>query len=190
MSCPWWLSGKESACNAGDSCSISELGRSPGEGNGNPFQYSYLENPRDRGAWWSTVHGIAKIWTQLSDHHFPPFSSLPNNVMHWTRFTKQYYMHYLPYSTTQISSNMKINSSFTRPMNSRMRNKMLSAWLSVTCRSLQVSFVELTRPTTCSLSFPATLWWKLGWCFSLCLLHEYIGIHIQWLCECPMASEG
>ena len=77
MSCPWWLSGKESACNAGDSCSISELGRSPGEGNGNPFQYSCLENPRDRGAWWSTVHGIAKIWTQLSDHHFPPFSSPP-----------------------------------------------------------------------------------------------------------------
>ena len=57
--------GKESACNAGDTGSIPELGRSPGEGNGYPLQYSCLENPMDRGAWWATVHRIAKIWTQL-----------------------------------------------------------------------------------------------------------------------------
>ena len=43
------------------------LGRSPGEGNGNPLQYSCLENPMDRGAWWATVHGVAKSWTLLSD---------------------------------------------------------------------------------------------------------------------------
>ena len=43
------------------------MGRSPGEGHGNPLQYSYLENPMDRGAWWATVHGVAKSWTQLSD---------------------------------------------------------------------------------------------------------------------------
>ena len=43
------------------------LGRSPGEGNGNPLQYSCLENPRDRGAWQPTVHGVTKSWTQLSD---------------------------------------------------------------------------------------------------------------------------
>ena len=43
--------GKESACNVGDPCLIPGLGRSPGEGNGNPFQYSYLENSMDRGAW-------------------------------------------------------------------------------------------------------------------------------------------
>ena len=47
---PWWLSGKESACNAGDTGSITELGRSPGEGNGNPLQYSCLKNAMDRGA--------------------------------------------------------------------------------------------------------------------------------------------
>ena len=41
------------------------LGRSPGEGNGNPFQYSCLENPIDRGAWWATVYGVAKSWTHL-----------------------------------------------------------------------------------------------------------------------------
>ena len=49
--------GKESAQNAGDLGSIPGSGRSPGEGNGNPFQYSYLENPMGRGAWRATVHG-------------------------------------------------------------------------------------------------------------------------------------
>ena len=48
---PWWLSGKESACNAGDTGSIPKLGRSPGVGNCNPLQYSFLGNPIDRGAW-------------------------------------------------------------------------------------------------------------------------------------------
>ena len=58
---------KKSACNAGDPGSIPGLGRSPGEGNGNPLQYSCLENPMDRGAWRATVHGVTKSWTQLSD---------------------------------------------------------------------------------------------------------------------------
>ena len=49
--------GKESACNAGGLGSIPGLGRSPGEGNSNPLQYSCLENPMDREAWWATVHG-------------------------------------------------------------------------------------------------------------------------------------
>ena len=48
------------ACNAGDPGSILGLGRCPGEGNGNPHQYSCLENPVDRGAWWATVHGVTK----------------------------------------------------------------------------------------------------------------------------------
>ena len=54
--------GKESACNAGDPGSVPGLGRSPGEGNGYPFQYSYLENSMDRGAWQALVHGVAKRW--------------------------------------------------------------------------------------------------------------------------------
>ena len=55
------------SANAGDAGSILGSGRSPGEGNGNPLQYSYLENPTDRGAWLATVHGVTKSWTQLSD---------------------------------------------------------------------------------------------------------------------------
>ena len=58
---------KNLPANAGDTVSIPELGRSPGEGNGNPLQYSCLENPMDRGVWWAAVHGIAKNWTQFSD---------------------------------------------------------------------------------------------------------------------------
>ena len=54
---------KASACNVGDLGSIPGSGRSPGEGNGNPLQYSCLENPMDGGAWWDTVHGVAKSQT-------------------------------------------------------------------------------------------------------------------------------
>ena len=57
---PGGSDGKESACNAGDFGSIPGLGRSPGEGHGNPLQYSCLENSMDRGPWWTTVHGVTK----------------------------------------------------------------------------------------------------------------------------------
>ena len=62
-----WLSGKESTCNSGDTGSIPGWGRSPGEGNGNPLQYSCLENSMDREAWWATVHGVTKSRIQPSD---------------------------------------------------------------------------------------------------------------------------
>ena len=62
---PWWLSGKESACKAGDAGSIPGSGRSPGERDGNPLQYSYLENAVDRGAWWAVAHGIAGVGHDL-----------------------------------------------------------------------------------------------------------------------------
>ena len=67
MGFPGGSVGKESPCNAGDVGLIPGSGRSPGGGHGNPLQYSYLENPRDRGAQRATVHGITKSRTQLSD---------------------------------------------------------------------------------------------------------------------------
>ena len=67
---PGGSEGKVSACNAGDLSLIPGSGRSPGEGNGNPLQYSCLENPMDRGAWQTTVHGVAKSQTRLSDFTF------------------------------------------------------------------------------------------------------------------------
>ena len=60
---PGGSDGKESACNVGDLSSIPELGRFPGGGHGNPLEHSCLENPMDRGAWQTTVHGVAKSWT-------------------------------------------------------------------------------------------------------------------------------
>ena len=58
---------KESACSAGDLGSIPGLGRSPGEGTGNPLQYPCLENLMDRGAWWAAVYDVAKSQARLSD---------------------------------------------------------------------------------------------------------------------------
>ena len=64
--------GKESTCNAGDLGLVPVSGRSPGERNIYPLQYSCLENPMDGGAWWAAVHGVSKSRTRLSD-----FTSLP-----------------------------------------------------------------------------------------------------------------
>ena len=77
---PCGSDGKESACNAEDPGSLSELGRSPGEGHGNPLQYSSLENPMDRGAWQATVHGVAKSQTWLSERSCSP-SLLSNSML-------------------------------------------------------------------------------------------------------------
>ena len=60
---PGGSGGKESACNVGDMGLIPGLGKSPGEGHGNPLQYSFLEHPMDRGAWQATVQGVAKSLT-------------------------------------------------------------------------------------------------------------------------------
>ena len=67
---PHGSEGKASACNVGDLGSIPGMGRSPGEGNGNPLQCSCLENPMDGEAWWATVHGVTKSQTQLRDFTF------------------------------------------------------------------------------------------------------------------------
>ena len=67
---PGGSDGKVSVYNEGDLGSIPGLGRFPGEGNGNPLQYSCLGNPMDRGAWWAAIRGVAKSWTQLRDFTF------------------------------------------------------------------------------------------------------------------------
>ena len=79
------------AGDAGDVGSVPGLGRSFGEGNGNPLQYSFLENPVDRGAWWATVHEVTKSESQLSNgaHRYPETSrtAYSNNV-----FLQKYHM--------------------------------------------------------------------------------------------------
>ena len=69
LASPGQLSGKESTCNTEAARGVGSIpgsGRSPGGGNGYPFQYSCLENPVERGAWWATVHRVAKSWTRLN----------------------------------------------------------------------------------------------------------------------------
>ena len=77
MGFPGGSDGKAAVCNAGDPGSIPGLGRSPGEENGNPLQYSCLENPMDGGALKAAVHGVAEGQTHLSDFTF--------TFMHWRR---------------------------------------------------------------------------------------------------------
>ena len=69
MGFPGGSDGKESTCNARDQGLIRGSGRSSGEENGYPLQYSCLENSMDSGAWWATVHGVAKSWIELSMQH-------------------------------------------------------------------------------------------------------------------------
>ena len=69
---PGGADNKEYACKAGDPGLIPRLGRSPGEGNGNPLRYSCLENPMDRGAWQATIHGVADSQPHLGNYHFQP----------------------------------------------------------------------------------------------------------------------
>ena len=71
--------GKESAGNAGHPGSISGWGGSSGERNGNPLQYSHLENSKDRGAWWATVHGIARVGHNLETK--PPTTMKGENTV-------------------------------------------------------------------------------------------------------------
>ena len=90
--------GKESPCSAGDPGLIPGLGRSPGEGNGNPFQYPCLENPMDGGALYATVHGVAKGQTQRSN-----FTFLFDNILKKMRH-KGTFKHY--HGCTSVSLNL------------------------------------------------------------------------------------
>ena len=94
MDFPGGLDGKASARNAGDLGSIPGLERSPGEGDGNPLQYSCLENPMDGGAREATVHGVAESRTRLSDFtslHIPltfyhgMLAGIPNVMVQWIK---------------------------------------------------------------------------------------------------------
>ena len=74
---------KAFACNVGDLGSIPGSGRSSGEGNGNPLQYSCLENPMDGRAWWATVHRVAKSWTRLKRLHLHFISPIMKRTSLW-----------------------------------------------------------------------------------------------------------
>ena len=120
---------QEITCNTGNQGSIPRLGRFPGEENGNPLQYSCLKNPTDRGAWWATVHAVARVrhnlvtkpHTQTTHTYFPPvppshsrssecqaeLSVLYSNVYLIVYTCQHYFLNsshpYLPLSTSPFS---------------------------------------------------------------------------------------
>ena len=83
MDFPGGSDGKESTCNEEDSGSIP----GSGEGNDNPLQYSCLENPMDRGAWWATVLGVAKSWSQLSIFLLTTYMSILSSGSFLNKYT-------------------------------------------------------------------------------------------------------
>ena len=106
---PTWPRDKETAYSAGDAGKtglIPGSGRSAGEGNGNPFQHSCLENPMDRGAWRATVHGVAKSQTQLSVHArmlvFSPCSSLTGHAR--CKVREPQLLHYVQWNAFQLQN--------------------------------------------------------------------------------------
>ena len=92
MGFPWWLNVKESACIAEDPGSIPGLQRSTGEGNDKPLQYTCLENPMDRRAWWATVHEVARvIYDWVTKQQYPVLLICPSFcneslLLHLTHF--------------------------------------------------------------------------------------------------------
>ena len=111
---------KASACNVGDLGSIPGLGRSPGEGNGNQLQYSCLENPMDRGAWWAILHGVAKSRTRLRDftmsHCLDSVSSVQLLSRVWLFAT--------PWTTARQAS-LSITNSWSTPMSVMPSNHLI-----------------------------------------------------------------
>ena len=89
MGPPWWLSSKESTCNAGDPGPIPGLGRSPGEGKGYPLQYSGLENSMDRRAWQAIVHRVTKSQTLLKKLSMQWKRSMIGREMFWRGASQQ-----------------------------------------------------------------------------------------------------
>ena len=105
---------KASAYSAGSPGSILGLGRSLGEGNGNPLQYSCLENPMDRGSWRATVHGVAKSQTWLSDFHMSCISTVISGAGKCPHLFNLYWSRCLPITCNQKNGGIVKRSLPTR----------------------------------------------------------------------------
>ena len=166
---------KASACNAGDQDLIPGLGRSPGEGNGNPLQYSYLENPMDGGAWWATVHRVAKSQTQLNDFTHTSLqyfsSQAPTfhpdmNVTSWALV-----LSYATNTSFPSCASSLFHVSWLKYFNYKFGNcsqfhcsllpRLLALWpeiVVISCPSLNTSFIVMRQEKVLSSKSPGYLW--------------------------------
>ena len=140
--------GKESTCNAGDLGLILGLGRSPGGGHGNPLQYSCLENPTDRGAWRSTVHGIAIVRQDCATNTFTSLQPFNNVVLVSTVQQSESATH------IHISTHFWISFQFRSPQSIQQSalsvQQVLISYFYTYAKSLQ-SCLTLCDPMDCSL---------------------------------------
>ena len=127
--------GKESAHSVGDPASIPGSGRSPWGGNGNPLQYSCLENPMDRGAWWATVLGVGHDWSDLAHVHFVEWKKQNSSFAHVS-------MILMFYICSQLASFVDYISSLT---------SFLAQTLHLPWSEVKWSDVAQSCPTLCDL---------------------------------------
>ena len=122
QSFPGGSDSKESARSVGDLGSIPRSGRSPGERYDNPLQYSYLENPKDKGAWWATIYRVTKSQTWLNNWHFHFWTHRFKGVILWHQPLKgneeikivEYEDPELTYSTNTSKSQVHIEQLLLR----------------------------------------------------------------------------
>ena len=146
MALPDGFSGKESICQCRRhkrSAFIPESGRSPGEGNGNPLQYSCLGSPMGRGAWGATVHGVAKsshrVHFAFIVHHSGTYTYFPPKFS-YVRITPQFYMSTLCCYSCASRWKWRIKLQFFRLVVARGRGWTLGGWRNELRRSKDIHF--------------------------------------------------
>ena len=139
---PGGSGGKASACNAGDPGSILGLGRSPGEGNGNPLQYSCLGNPMDRAPWWATV-----MRSQRARHNLA------------TQQQQQPYYQQMDKANTNTKTDMSVSKKTKLPPNGiHFKNNQSQSYFSSLSLSLPSSLTSITYITTSTHPLTAAPW--------------------------------
>ena len=134
MPIPW--------CNAGDLGSIPGLGRSSGEGNGDPLQYSCLENSMDRGAWWAIVHGVTKSRTWLTNAHTSPWKGIIGRISLEWLMLKLKLQYFGPLMQRRIS--LEKTLMLGKIEGGRRRGWQRMRWLDGIIDSMDMSFHKLS----------------------------------------------
>ena len=161
MGLPWWFSGKEPASQCRGHGFNPWVQRLPGEGNGNPLQYSCLGNPMDREAWWAAVYGAAKSQTGLSDwteqndyHHRLANTSIMSHNYHFLSVVKalKIYLYFQVYNSILRSPITRLYMWFSRIYSSYDWN-----FASIDCVLVTQSCLPPCDPVDCSLQGPLSV---------------------------------